>query len=255
MITVGFCNLKGGVGKTTACQNLAVALARRRWRVAVVDMDPQSNLSGSFGIEVAEHQPHIFDFLNGTAGWDEIVTRREDVDIVPCALDLVMVELHPEGQIGKDTLLKEALSGLSSDRYDFLFFDSPPQLGVFTRNVLAASERLLIPLDGGFYSLAGLRLLSQAIPLFKERLNPSLSLMGVLLTRHNPNVFMNREVADEVRNFFGPLLFDAHVRQNVSLVEAGSLGISVFAYEPSSSGARDYEQVALEFLRRCDIHE
>lgn len=252
MITVGFCNLKGGVGKTTACQNLAVALARKGWRVAVADMDPQSNLSSSFGIEVAENQPHIFDFLSGSAAWDEVVTHREGVDIVPCALDLVMVELHPEGQIGKDTLLKEALSELASDRYDFLFFDSPPQLGVFTRNVLAASEQIIIPLDGGFYSLAGLRLLNQAIPLFKERLNPSLSLLGVLLTRHNPNIFMHREVADEVRNFFGPLLFDVHVRQNVSLVEAGSLGKSVFAYEPSSSGAHDYEQVALEFLRRCD---
>jgi chromosome partitioning protein len=223
-------------------------------RVAVVDMDPQSNLSLSFGIEVTESQPHIFDFLSGTARWDDIVMRKEGVDIIPSALDLVMVELHPEGQIGKDTLLKETLSTVDPSRYDFVFFDSPPQLGVFTRNVLVASDRLLIPLDGGFYSLSGLRLLNGAIPLFRERLNPNLSLLGVLLTRHNPGVFIHKEVAAEISNFFGPLLFEAYVRQNVSLVEAGSVGASVFAYDPSSNGARDYEQAALEFLKRCD-HE
>lgn len=255
MITVGFCNLKGGVGKTTACQNLAVALANLGRRVAVMDMDPQANLSTSFGIELGESQPHIFDLLSGEASWDQVVARKEGVDIIPSTLDLVMVELHPEGQIGKDTLLKDALLKLPSDRYDFIFFDSPPQLGVFTRNVLVACERLLIPLDGGFYSLSGLRLLSQAIPLFRERLNPALSLLGILLTRHNPGVFMHREVATEVRNFFGDTLFETYVRQNVSLVEAGSLGASVFTYEPLSNGARDYEQVALEFLKRCDVHE
>jgi chromosome partitioning protein len=243
------------VGKTTACQNLAVALAEMGKRVAVMDMDPQSNLSISFGIEVAEDQLHIVDFLTGAASWDEIVVQKEGVDIVPGTLDLVMVELHPEGQIGRDTLLKEALGRLAPDRYDFIFFDSPPQLGIFTRNVLAACERLLIPLDGGFYSLEGLRLLNQAVPLFKERLNPDLSLLGVLLTRHNPSVFICREVAREVRSFFGPLLFDTYIRQNVSLTEAGSLGVSVFAYDPSSNGARDYGGVAIEFLRRCDIHD
>jgi chromosome partitioning protein len=252
LITVGFCNLKGGVGKTTACQNLAVALARMGRRVAVVDMDPQSNLSASFGIEAGENQPHVFDFLSGTAQWDEIVRRREDVDILPSALDLVMVELHPEGQIGRDTLLKDALARVDPGRYDFVFFDSPPQLGVFTRNVLAASERLLVPVDGGFYSLSGLRLLHSAIPLFRERLNPVLSILGILLTRHSPNIFIYREVAAEISNFFGPLLFGAYVRQNVSLIEAGSLGASVFAYDLSSNGARDYEQVAREFVKRCD---
>jgi chromosome partitioning protein len=255
LITVGFCNLKGGVGKTTACQNLAVALVEMGKRVAVMDMDPQSNLSTSFGIQVGEDQLHIVDFLTGSASWDEIVIRKEGVDVVPGTLDLVMVELHPEGQIGKDTLLRDALGSLAPDRYDFVFFDSPPQLGIFTRNVLSACERLLIPLDGGFYSLEGLRLLNQAVPLFHERLNPNLSLLGILLTRHNPATFICREVAREVRSFFGDLLFDAYVRQNVSLTEAGSLGVSVFAYDHSSNGARDYGKVALEFLRRCDVHE
>jgi chromosome partitioning protein len=223
-------------------------------RVAVVDMDPQSNLSSSFGIEVAGNQPYVFDFLSGAAQWDDVAIQKEGVDIIPSALDLVMVELRPEGQIGKDTLLKEVLANVDPSRYDFVFFDSPPQLGVFTRNVIVASDRLLVPVDGGFYSLSGLRLLNSAIPLFRERLNPNLSLLGILLSRYSPNVFIHREVAAEISNFFGPVLFEAYVRQNVSLVEAGSVGCSVFDYDPSSNGALDYERIAIEFLKRCD-HE
>ena len=255
MLTVGFCNLKGGVGKTTACQNLAVALSQKERRVAVMDMDPQSNLTMSFGISLSEKQPNIFDLLNQEAAWDDVLHRREGVDIIPSTLDLVMVELHPEGSIGKDNLLQEVLTRIAPDRYDYVLIDSPPQLGVFTRNVIAASNRLLIPMDGGFYSLSGLRLLNEAIPLFKERLNPGLSLLGILMTRHNPNIFINREVEAEVRNYFKEALFEAHIRQNVSLVEAGSLGMSVFSYDPSSNGARDYERAALEFIKRCDSYE
>jgi chromosome partitioning protein len=215
-------------------------------------MDPQSNLSASFGVVAEETTPHVFDFLSGGAGWDEVVIQKEGVDVMPSALDLIMVELHPEGSVGKDTLLKDALSSLDPNRYDFVFFDSPPQLGVFTRNVVAASDKLLIPIDGGFYSLSGLRLLNEAIPLFKERLNPGLSILGILLTRHNPKVFMNKEVASEIKNFFGPLLFEAYIRQNVSLVEAGSFGESIFSYDASSNGAHDYEKAALELIGRCE---
>ena len=117
-----------------------------------------------------------------------------------------------------------------------------------------ASDFLLVPIDGGFYSLSGLRLLYQAISFFKERLNSRLSILGILLTRHNPNILIYREVASEITNFFGNLLFNAYIRQNVTLVEAASLGTSVFAYDLSSNGAHDYEKAALEFLKRCD-HE
>ncbi len=254
MLIVGFCNLKGGVGKTTACQNVAVALARSGKRVAVLDVDPQSNLSASFGITVAPGALQIFDLLSKEARWDDVVVSREGVDIVPSALDLVMAELHPEGAVGKDTLLREALDLVDPGRYDFVLLDSPPQLGVFTRNVLTASNLLIVPMDGGFYSLAGLRLLNEAIPLFRERLNPRLSLLGILMTRHNPNLFISKEVASEVRNFFGDLFFSTYVRQNVSLIEASSLGMSVFAYDPASNGAHDYKRVTAEFLERCENH-
>ena len=108
LLIIGFCNLKGGVGKTTACQNVAVGLARLGKRVAVLDMDPQSNLSASFGISVAPGALQIFDLLSREARWDDVVSSKEGIDIIPSSLDLVMAELHPEGAIGKDTLLREA---------------------------------------------------------------------------------------------------------------------------------------------------
>ena len=254
MLIIGFCNLKGGVGKTTACQNVSVALARAGKKVAVLDMDPQSNLSASFGITVAPGGIQIFDLLSKEARWDDVVIAREGVDVLPSTLDLVMAELHPEGAVGRDTLLQEALALVDPGRYDYVLLDSPPQLGVFTRNVLTASDKLIVPMDGGFYSLTGLRLLNEAIPLFRERLNPRLSILGILMTRHNPNLFISREVAAEVRNFFGDLFFTAYVRQNVSLIEASSLGQSFFAYDPSSNGAHDYKRVTAELLERCEKH-
>ena len=253
MLIIGFCNLKGGVGKTTACQNVAVALARSGKKVAVLDMDPQSNLSASFGITVAPGALQIFDLLSKEARWEDVIVSREGVDIIPSSLDLVMAELHPEGSVGKDTLLREALERVDPNRYDFILLDSPPQLGVFTRNVLTASNLLVVPMDGGFYSLAGLRLLNEAIPLFKAR-TPHLAFLGILMPRHNPNLFISREVAAEVRSFFGDLFFSAYIRQNVSLIEASSLGMSIFAYDATSNGAHDYKRVAAEFLERCKNH-
>lgn len=252
MLIIGFCNLKGGVGKTTACQNLAVALTRMGKRVAVVDMDPQSNLTISFGLSIAPSDPQVFDLLSGEASWDEIKATREGVDVIPSSLDLVMVELNPDGAIGQDTLLREAMAPLDPERYDYVLLDSPPQLGVFTRNVLTAANRLIIPIDGGFYGLAGLRLLNEAIPLFRERLNPTLNILGILMTHHSPKLFISREIRAEVANFFGNLLFEEFIHQNVSLVEASSLGTSIFAYAPNSRGARDYEAAAAEFLKRCE---
>lgn len=132
MRIVGLCNLKGGVGKTTACQNLAVALARRGLRVAALDLDPQSNLTAGFGISVPEEHPYIYDFLLGEASFEEVKITREGVDVVPSTLDLAMVEMQLESQPGRDTLLRDALESASLSVYDCVFCDSPPQLGIFT---------------------------------------------------------------------------------------------------------------------------
>ena len=251
MIT-GFCNLKGGVGKTTACQNMAVALSKKGRRVAVVDMDPQSNLSAGFGLNPSPTDPQVFDLLSGAVEWNDVITTKEGVDIVPSSLSLVMAELNEEGPVNDKTALRNALSKIESDRYDYIFIDSPPQLGIFTQNVLAASDKVIVPMDGGFYSLFGLRLLDRSMEVFRERLNPELAIGGILLTNYNPRLYIARKIFEDVKKSFGDLLFENYIRQNVSLIEASSVGTSIFEYEPKSKGAENYSAVADEFLSRFE---
>ncbi|MBQ7169914.1 MAG: AAA family ATPase [Synergistaceae bacterium] len=250
MMIIGFCNLKGGVGKTTSCQNIAAALAKSGRRIAVVDMDPQSNLSAGFGLSPSPTDPQVFDLLSGAAEWDDVITQREGIDIVPSSLSLVMAELNDNGPTSKRTALRDALSRIESDRYDYILLDSPPQLGIFTQNVLGASQKIIVPMDGGFYSLFGLRLLDRSMATFRERLNPGLEIGGILMTNYNPRLYISRQIYEEVRKQFGDLLFESYIRQNISIVEASSVGMSIFEYEPKSKGAECYRTVTDEFLRR-----
>ena len=250
MITIAFCNLKGGVGKTTACQNIAVALKSLGKKVAIVDLDPQSNLSASFGINLSAVDPQVFDILSGNSSWDDVIVHHEGIDIIPSSLNLILVELNPEDPVSKDNILKKTFESLLPDRYDFILVDCPPQLGVFTRNALSACQHLIVPMDGGFFSLMGLKLLNEALPVFHDRLNIDINLLGVLFTNYDPRIFMYREVRNEVKNFFGDKLFSHFIRKNISIVEASSLGKSIFSYDPKSNGAEDYFNVTNELIKK-----
>ncbi|MBQ7594759.1 MAG: ParA family protein [Synergistaceae bacterium] len=252
MRIIGFCNLKGGVGKTTACQNIAVGLARLGKKVAVVDMDPQSNLSAGFGIMPSPSDPQVFDLLAGEASWDEILIRKEDVDIIPSSLNLVMAELNNKGPLSQDTVLRDAVKKIDPFRYDYILMDSPPQLGIFTRNVLTACSKIVVPMDGGFYSLLGLKLLETSLQVFRERLNPELEIAGVLMTNYNPRLYIARQVFDDVKKNFSDAVFENYIRQNVTLVEAASMGMSIFSYDAKSKGAECYKAVTEEFMRKFD---
>ncbi len=252
MITIGFCNLKGGVGKTTACQNIAVAVSKMGRKVAVVDMDPQSNLSAGFGITLSPTDPQVFDLLSGGASWDDIVRQKEGIDIIPSSLNLALAELNNEGPVSRDDALRDAVRKIDRDRYDYVFVDSPPQLGVFTRNVLSACSKIIVPMDGGYYSLFGLRLLNDSLSVFHNRLNPELEIAGILMTNYNPRLYIAHQVYEGVRKSFGGLLMENYIRQNISLVEASSMGMSIFAYSPKSTGAKCYKDVANELLGRLE---
>ena len=252
MRIIGFCNLKGGVGKTTACQNIAVGLAKLGKKVAVIDMDPQSNLSAGFGIMPSPSDPQVFDLLAGEASWDEILIRKEDVDIIPSSLNLVMAELNNKGPLSQDTALRDAVKKIDPFRYDYILMDSPPQLGIFTRNVLTACSKIIVPMDGGFYSLLGLKLLESSLEIFRERLNSELEIGGVLMTNYNPRIFIARQVFDDVKKNFPEAVFENYIRQNVTLVEAASMGMSIFSYDAKSRGAECYKAVTDEFLRKFD---
>ena len=252
MITLGFCNLKGGVGKTTACQNIAAAIARTGRKIAVVDMDPQSNLSAGFGVTPSPSEPQVFDLLSGDASWDDIVRHKEGVDIIPSSLNLVMAELNNTGLFASDMLLRDALKKISPDRYDYIILDSPPQLGIFTRNVLAACNKVIVPMDGGFYSLFGLKLLESSLSVLSERLENNLEILGILMTNYNPRLYIAKNIFDEVKKTFGDVLFESYISQSVGLIEASSMGLSIFEYSPKSKAAECYRDVAKELVRRVE---
>jgi len=252
LITLGFCNLKGGVGKTTACQNIAVALAKAGRKIAVIDMDPQSNLSAGFGVIPGSTDPQVFDLLTDEAKWDDIVKQKEGVDIIPSSLNLVMAELNNSGLFDSDLLLHDALQQIDQDRYDYILLDSPPQLGIFTRNVLAACNKVIVPMDGGYYSLFGLKLLESAIPVLSGRLRNELEILGILMTNYNPRFSVSHTIFDEVKKSFGDVLFESYVSQSVSLIEASSMGMSIFGYSPKSKAAQCYKEVAEELLKRLE---
>ncbi|MBQ9419372.1 MAG: AAA family ATPase [Synergistaceae bacterium] len=255
MITLGFCNLKGGVGKTTACQNIAAALARTGRRIAAIDMDPQSNLSAGFGLTPSPTDPQVFDLLSGGASWDSIVKHKEGVDVIPSSLNLVMAELNETGLFDNDNVLRDALKTISPDRYDYILIDSPPQLGIFTRNVLAACDKIIVPMDGGFYSLLGLKLLENSLSVLSDRLENNLEILGILMTNHNPRLSITRQVFDEVQKTFGDILFENYITQSVGLIEAASLGYSIFEYSPKSKAAEAYRDVTKELIKRVEGEE
>ncbi|PIE54569.1 MAG: hypothetical protein CSA35_05185 [Dethiosulfovibrio peptidovorans] len=250
MKILGFCNLKGGVGKTTLCQNLAVALVSKGYRIAALDLDPQSNLSSGWGISVSDGAPYVYDFLVGDLSLSDLAIRREGVDVIPSSLDLAVAELQLEREPGRDSLLRSSLEAENLQQYDYIFCDSPPQLGLFTRNVLAAADEIMVPLESEFYSLAGIRLLDSTVKLFQKRLNKKLTVGGVVLTRHNSKVVMNREVQKEVSDYFGDTLYRRYIRGNISIVEASGAGVSVLSYDKNCNGARDYRLLAEEFVER-----
>ena len=225
MITVGFCNLKGGVGKTTACINIAVGIAKKGKKVAVIDMDPQSNLSAGFGVTPSSQDPQVFDLLTGEASWDDIVQNKEGVDIIPSSLNLVMAELNTQGALSSDSVLRKTLEKIDPDRYDYVLLDSPPQLGIFTRNVLAACNKIIVPMDGGFYSLFGLRLLDGSLDILSERLGNRVEIAGILMTNYNPRLYISRKIYEEVQKNFGYVVFENYVSPTVKFVEASSVGV------------------------------
>lgn len=252
MIIIGFCNLKGGVGKTTACQNIAVGLARKGKRVAVVDMDPQSNLSAGFGVIPSATDPQVFDLLSGGAEWDDILRIKEGVDIIPSSLDLTMAELNQTGPLSSDHVLRDALKKISPDRYDYILLDSPPQLGIFTRNVLAACNKIIVPMDGGYYSLFGLKLLDSSLDILSERLGNELEILGILMTNFNSRLYISRQIYDDVKKNFGDVLFEKYISQSVSLIEASNMGFSIFEYSPKSKAAQCYKEVTEELLKKLE---
>lgn len=252
-------NQKGGVGKTTTAINLGAYLANLGKRVLLVDMDPQGNLSSGVGYEKAQQNwqstaesrfPGVYDVLMGEKQVAEVFvsTRIDNLFLVPAHLSLAGAEIELVSLLARESILRKALDRFK-EKFDYVFIDSPPSLGLLTINALVAADKIIVPIQCEYFALEGLGQLMETIKLVSN-LNPGLSVGGVILTMYDARTKLSAQVADEIKEFFDDLVFKTIIPRNVKLSEAPSYGQPIVEYDTSSTGADAYEKLSKEFIKR-----
>ncbi len=246
---VAIASQKGGVGKTTTAINLGACLAQESRRVLIVDVDPQANATSGLGINGNDQKSTIYEVLLGHAEIAESIlpTALASLDVAASAQRLSGAEVELVSLMARETRLKHAVSKVR-EQYDFILVDSPPSLGLLTINALTASDSVLIPLQCEYLALEGLTQLIGAIRLVQDHLNPGLRIEGVLLTMYDSRLNLSQQVADEARRFFAERVYRTVIPRNVRLSEAPSFGKPIVLYDPHSTGAESYRELAREVL-------
>ncbi len=240
-------NQKGGVAKTTTSVNLAAGLALRGHRVLVVDVDPQSNAATGLGIDHRTVERSTYHLLLGDAALDDVIrpTAIKNLDCAPASLDLAGAEVELVSTMARERRLGEALTG-AVERYELIFLDCPPSLGLLTVNALAAAQDLFVPVQCEYYALEGLGQLLGSAERVRRTLNPDLRIAGFLLTMYDGRTKLSSQVENDVRSHFGELVFKTRIPRSVRLSEAPSFGEPVLTLDPSSRGAVAYRLLAAE---------
>lgn len=250
---IAICNQKGGVGKSTTAVNVGSYLALSGRRTLLVDLDAQGNATTACGISRKEVEKDLYAVLIDGVPIREAIrgTPIERLDILPSSIDLAGAEPKLAGAVNREVVLRELISGIR-DQYNAILFDCPPSLGLLTVNALVAADRTIIPVQCEYLALEGLNSLLQAISLIKQRLNPALHVGGILLTMTDFRANLTKEVADEVRRYFKDLVFETSIPRNVRLAESPSFGKPICIYDPHSTGALAYHDLAQEVIERTE---
>lgn len=244
MKIIAITNQKGGTGKTTTAINLGCALASMDKKILLIDLDPQANLTYSFGIN--PQNGTMADVLQAKLTLSTIFTKKEGVTIAPSATTLTDVELSLVSRIGREKILKDRLKNLKG--FDYVFIDCPPSLSVLTINAFNCAHEVLIPTQVEILSLQGLAQLLTTIGEVKEVLNPGLKIMGIIPSIYDARRRLSEEVLQEIAKNLKEKIFKTSIRECVKIAEAPSFAKSVLTYAPSSHGAEDFIALAKEFL-------
>jgi chromosome partitioning protein len=244
-------NQKGGVGKTTTTVNVAAYMAKQGKKVLLIDLDPQGNATSGLGINKLELNKTMFNALVDQAKLEDIVIESsiKNLNILPANADLAGVEVQLAAVSGRESRLRTFLAN-SAYQYDIVLIDCPPSLGLLTVNALAASSDVLIPVQTEYYAMEGLGQLIQVIQRIQQGLNPTLQILGVVMTMYDSRTSLSEQVKSEIIRVFGDLVFKTVVPRNVRLAEAPSHGKPVMEYDKWSKGARAYKNLTKEVLTR-----
>ena len=249
---VAIANQKGGVGKSTTAVSLGAALAELGFRVLVVDLDPQGNASTGMGIRHEQRVVNSYDVIVAETPVSEAIVHSPvpGLDAIPSTIDLAGAEIELVSQFSREGRLKRALAPVGEGAYDFIFLDCPPSLGLITVNALTAADELIVPIQCEYYALEGLGQLLRNVSLVQQNINPELRLTGIVMTMFDPRTKLSEQVVEEVRRFFGDIVYDAIIPRTVRLSEAPGYGVPITVYDSKSKGAESYRLLALEVALR-----
>lgn len=248
---IAIANQKGGVGKTTTTINLGASLASAGKRTLIIDADPQANATSGYGIDPREMSSSIYECLvdGYPVKGSQVATCVKGLDLVGSRIDLAGAELELINKPDRERVLASLLADIRDD-YDYIIIDCSPSLGLITVNALTAADSVIIPVQAEYFALEGISKLMNTIRIIKSRLNPSLQIEGFLLTMYDARLRLANQIYEELKSYFGDMVFNTVIPRNIRLSEAPSHGLPALLYDPESRGATSHIMLAKEIIAK-----